>query len=509
MPTYTTEQFKEKLQERYPGRWTVLGDYVNTKTKILARYNECGHEAMVVPAKMINGVGCPVCNSNLITSEEFAERVERLHPGKYTLMSDYVNYDTKMLVKYNECGCVSWVPPYSLTTGKDCIVHHKAKRRKTQEEFEKQFHEKNGDEYQVASKYTLANGKITLRHKCGYEYETIADKALQGTHPCPFCYPNECKIPTPYANDIYTLDPELYSMLKYPETDGHKYKPSSNVKVWLVCPRCGKEIYQSLNQVKEYGLNCPICGGASSFPEKVMAVLLDKLGVVYYKEYSPEWIAPKRYDFYLPDYSLIIEMDGAFHTNQHQYRGSDLGSVVEVDHYKDEMAEKHGIKVIRINADYRDIRKRFEYIMKNIKESELEQIFNISQIQISESDVEKDDTIFRVVEAWKNTHDFNKIAEELDVCSDTVRNYIMKAANNGLIQQSYEEIKAEHLDKLAHDAMIRNGTPVMCNQTGQIFPSMQAANRKYGIRVDQWLKGHIKTAGILPDGTKMTWKKIA
>lgn len=459
---------------------------------------------------MLQGCGCPICNSSTLTSEQFAERLERLYPGKYTLLSDYVNYDTRVKVRYNDCGCVMDVEPRRLTDGNDCPIHYKYKLRKTQESFEKEFHENNGDEYQVVSEYKGINEDITLRHKaCGYEYTTTAQNALHKARICPVCHPREASTIVPYVNDICALEPEIYSMLKHPEIDGHKYKSQSNVKLHFICPTCGHEVYQDVGHVKIYGLNCPICNGASSFPEKVMTVLLDKLGVVYYKEYSPEWIAPKRYDFYLPDYSLIIEMDGAFHTNQHQYKGSELGSVVEVDHYKDEIAEKHGIKVIRINADYKDVKIRFDYIMKNIRESELQQIFNISQIPIQESEVEKDDTIFRVVEAWKNTHNYDEIAKELNVSPETVRNYIIKAADNGLISESYEEIKDEHNKDKANKAMIKNGIPVMCNETGEIFPSMNAACRKYHTSIHKCIRGEQKTAGILPDGTKLTWKLVA
>ena len=40
----TTEEFQNELNEKYPDKYTIIGDYKNAKTKVKIRYNKCGHE---------------------------------------------------------------------------------------------------------------------------------------------------------------------------------------------------------------------------------------------------------------------------------------------------------------------------------------------------------------------------------------------------------------------------------------------------------------------------------
>lgn len=57
----TTAQFKEELLGKNKNI-CVLGEYVNNKTKLLVECKICGHAWNVVPASLLNGHGCPICN---------------------------------------------------------------------------------------------------------------------------------------------------------------------------------------------------------------------------------------------------------------------------------------------------------------------------------------------------------------------------------------------------------------------------------------------------------------
>lgn len=90
--------------------------------------------------------------------------------------------------------------------------------------------------------------------------------------------------------------------------------------------------------------------GTSKLEKKFAKEFLDKLGVKYEDQYFAESIK-RYYDFYLPEYRVIIEVDGDY---WHSY-----GKVYEemnptqkknarVDKIKDEWALSHGIPIIRI-----------------------------------------------------------------------------------------------------------------------------------------------------------------
>lgn len=56
----TTESFQKELDEKFPGRYTVLTEYKKAREKLLVRNNECGHEYMISPDNLLRGKGCPL-----------------------------------------------------------------------------------------------------------------------------------------------------------------------------------------------------------------------------------------------------------------------------------------------------------------------------------------------------------------------------------------------------------------------------------------------------------------
>lgn len=72
----------------------------------------------------------------------------------------------------------------------------------------------------------------------------------------------------------------------------------SGTKVWLKCKNCGTDKLIRFPDFKNYGFSCPKCSDGISFPNKFAFSLLDQLDVYFQTEYSPDWIKPKKYDFY-------------------------------------------------------------------------------------------------------------------------------------------------------------------------------------------------------------------
>lgn len=57
--SYTHDDFVEKVIEKYNNEYTVLGKYINSKTKVIMRHNKCGTEWEVNPANFLFGNCCP------------------------------------------------------------------------------------------------------------------------------------------------------------------------------------------------------------------------------------------------------------------------------------------------------------------------------------------------------------------------------------------------------------------------------------------------------------------
>lgn len=202
-------------------------------------------------------------------------------------------------------------------------------------------------------------------------------------------------------NTIWDTDKWLIDIVG--EQVSKKYTRSSSYKVKPKCPICGnireKEIPISTIYANN-GVSCPICGDGYSIPHKITFNVLKQLNVDFTTEYAPEWISPKRYDFYIPSMNLIIEADGGFHNMDNNMSGQTKEESKEIDDYKDEMANKHNIEVIRINCDYKNVTHRFEYIKINILKSKLSKLGDLNKI--------KWDNIYKIIQS-------NKVKECCDI----------------------------------------------------------------------------------------------
>lgn len=97
---------------------------------------------------------------------------------------------------------------------------------------------------------------------------------------------------------------------------------------------------------------------------------MDKLKVKYTWQFEAKDIG-RFFDYYLPDYNLIIEIDGGYyHSDPRLYEEKDLNRMQKrnkkVDEYKNKWALMHGIPILRIWE--KDIREDPKGVMKMLKE---------------------------------------------------------------------------------------------------------------------------------------------
>lgn len=91
----TQEEFEKEIHALVGDEYAVLGEYVNSKTKILMRHNNCGHEYHVNADSMIlSGSRCPKCNSSKGEKRigEFLDSVGVIYESQYT--DSRCRYDT-------------------------------------------------------------------------------------------------------------------------------------------------------------------------------------------------------------------------------------------------------------------------------------------------------------------------------------------------------------------------------------------------------------------------------
>jgi len=235
-------------------------------------------------------------------------------------------------------------------------------------------------------------------------------------------------------NDIPTVEPWMVKYFQGGYEEAKKYTCNSNKKIFFKCPDCNRvkknkiSILQ-LHQRKSIGCSC---GDGYSYPNKFMFKLLEQIGIEFINEYSPEWISPKRYDFYIPSKKMIVEMDGGIGHGKTGYL-LDPEKTKNIDKYKDSKAIEHGLNIIRIDAS----KSNKEYISRKILESKI-----FSENELSNVDFDKCDE-FTCINPLKYTceeyeklkpiscHDLSKIlkmsfsttlcylnrGKELNICS--------------------------------------------------------------------------------------------
>ena len=327
------------------------------------------------------------------------------------------------------------------------------------------------------------NGKL-------FTYEVNEHNVRQGKG-CPCCAKQKL---IPEINSVYATNTEYLKYFKNIE-DSKGTTISSSKKITFKCPICGEEKIDCMNNISYYGFSCSKCGDGISYPEKFMFNLLEQLNIDFITEYSPEWIKPKRYDFYfkLNSKEYILEIDGGLGHGKEKHPKSNVSieESQEIDTYKDRMAKEHDIEVIRIDCDYRH-NDRLEYIKNNILNNEkLNQIFDLSKIDwLKCHEFSCSSRIHEACKLFNNgIKSIGEISKIMKMNYTTIIDYLKQGAILGLCNYSVDlaiEIRnTKNADKLKKIFC----KPIICLNDNTIFESATECERQslniFGFKIDR------------------------
>ena len=276
-----------------------------------------------------------------------------------------------------------------------------------------------------------------LCNKCGYEGWIIEQSLLTSKSGCPVCC-TPTRLIIEGINDIPTTAPWMVKYFQGGYNEAKLYSVGSAKKIYPICPDCGrvKDKQISICQIYEtHSIGCS-CSDGIKYPNKFGFATLEQLNIHFETEYSPDWIKPKRYDFYfeLNNKKYIVEMDGGLgHGNKvHKNSKKTKNELIEIDDYKDRLAQEHGIEVIRIDCNYNG--NRFEYIKQNILDSRLNKLFDLSRIDWLKIDEFALSNLVKTVCGLKNN---NPELSTNDICNitkiksiTTVRSYLIEGSKH-------------------------------------------------------------------------------
>lgn len=283
---------------------------------------------------------------------------------------------------------------------------------------------------------------------CGFEGEK-SEFDLQVTW-CPCCCSSP-KVVVEGVNDIPTIAPWMVPYFQGGYEEAKLYNCNSSKKIYPICPLCGrvKEKPIAIHQIyNAKSIGC-VCGDGISYPNKVMHSILSQLNIDFIPEYTEDWLGLNRFDFCIPHLMIMIEMDGNLGHGKNVFNGHKLTKNEEEnkrltslykDNLKDDVALKHGYKVIRIDSSVSEI----DYIKKNALNSELSKHFDLSKIDWKSCDE------FALKNLIKETCDYFKehanasyeyVANKFHISKCTVGRYLKRGLKvNWITDSEYKNI---------------------------------------------------------------------
>lgn len=206
---------------------------------------------------------------------------------------------------------------------------------------------------------------------CGYECDDqhiILENNLKNGSGCARCSGRDGDIFATKRISEYASWMTCYLKNK---DDANVYGIGSRHLVDVVCPECGHEDKKRIISMYRSGFHCDKCGDGISYPEKFVREVLNQLDITFIHQLSKcnfDWIGKYRYDFYLPDFNMIIEAHGG----QHYYEGFTSGRTLKEEQENDNMK-----KILAMNNGIA------EYVVINCRESNKQWISNSINKELS------------------------------------------------------------------------------------------------------------------------------
>lgn len=404
---YFNEKHKEKVENRgdgyiYIGSYrcgeiTVDNKYDKNQSYIRVKCPYCGKEYDVRLEGFNKGNKCANCCNTYENSFAYYIQVELQEPlNKYwdwgkNIVNPYMIYKQSHKKVWIKCIDIDYHGSYLITlsnfyNGKRCpYCSHASSKIHPKDSFgqwlintygdgaiEKYWSPKNTiDPFEIAPQ-----GKNTIYILC-QDKDYHNDNGGYKTTPLRFYYGNKCS----YCGNhkVHPLDsfgalyPEKAKYWDYKKNNKSPYEvsPRSHKKYKFICEKCGKEFERTLHSLNKnnVGVICRECN--SSQIETKTKNVLEKYNINYETQVKYERLlglgdGNLSYDFYLPDYNLLIECQGRQHESWQEgwMLEEDFEKQLEHDKRKKQYAKEHNIRLLEIW--YYDIDNIEEILIKEL-----------------------------------------------------------------------------------------------------------------------------------------------
>ena len=347
----TTKEVVERFKKVHGDEYDYsLVEYENQEKKIIIVCRVHG-DFPQTPVSHWSGKGCPKCGiikqsiSIRKTTEKFIEEAKLVHGDKYDYHKvDYKNGRIEVIIVCPVHGEFLQVPNNHVAGNGcyDCSLIVRAEKRKLGiEKFIERSNHIHNNFYQYENvEYIDAITIVKITCPVHGDFPQVPDSHLSGRG-CPKCGDIKAGDKQRKTVEQFLEEANLKhnGIYKYDNVD---YKGGDRI-ISITCTIHGDFPQTPASHLN--GKGCPKCFNKS---EGRLAIILNEIGVVH-RGYR---INNRFFDFYLPEYNLIIERDGEQHYfNTFRFRGKRKKSIEEhhqIDIEKTNLAKSKGHKICRI-----------------------------------------------------------------------------------------------------------------------------------------------------------------
>lgn len=294
------------------------------------------------------------------TIEEWQDESNIIHNKEFDILQIPKSGFDKVDVLHKKCGNVLKVSPRNHL--KRYCAYCSGKKQKTKEECQVESDIIHNGEFIILDTHKNVKENIRIFHKkCGSIINMTINNHLNHKNGCKKCSKNSLKSNEYWINKCRQIWDDEFKILDYVDNVWKKVRIEHSL--------CGSILIKDMNNLIHNKRGCSICT-RKSYGEFYVKEFLDKNNIKYVNQKSFDGlINPKtdrklRVDFYLPDYDLVLEIDGVQHYKPIEHWGGEKSYLEQV--YRDNIKNDFfGNKLIRINnKKIKDIEKIWQQLQK-------------------------------------------------------------------------------------------------------------------------------------------------
>lgn len=201
---WTQKMFEDFVKDNIGEEYTVVGDYVDNKTKIEIHHKKCGRNFDITPANFKTRKRCPLCNGTFRkTTKTFVEEMKKLRGEEYVMIGEYVNAKTKVNLLHTKCHRFWEVTPDDFLNGKNECLYCSNSYQDTKK-FSEKVEKLSQGTVKVLGEYINKTTPIKFKHlECGREFYRQPQHFLSG------CYCSHCGIENRSGKNHYKYNHKL------------------------------------------------------------------------------------------------------------------------------------------------------------------------------------------------------------------------------------------------------------------------------------------------------------